>query len=102
MDRLEAVLVRDDSLSVREVGGETIVLTEAGEELHSLNEMGTFIWRAVDGDRSLGDILEALCAAATRYPWPAPGNAYVVKQYFVLSPTPHDNLRPARRREASP
>jgi hypothetical protein len=49
-----------------------------------------------------GEPAKALCAAATRYPWPAPGNAYVVKQYFVLSPTPHDNLRPARRREASP
>ncbi len=57
---LKEILVSCDSFCVREVGEETIFLTEKGDELHSLNDVGTFIWKAIDGYRSQGDILDRI------------------------------------------
>lgn len=62
MENLGAVPVQNDSLTIRQIGKETIILTEEGEELHTLDETGTFIWLAIDGKKSLGQILDMLCA----------------------------------------
>ena len=38
-----------------------IILTEEGEELHTLDETGTFVWKAIDGKKSLSRILDLIC-----------------------------------------
>jgi hypothetical protein len=59
---IDSVLVPADGYCVREVGGETILLAATGEAIHVLDEVGTFIWRQIDGRRSLDEIVEQLCA----------------------------------------
>ncbi|MBN2158530.1 MAG: PqqD family protein [Spirochaetes bacterium] len=49
-------------LCIRELGGAVIIITETGDELHSLDETGSFIWRNIDGTLSAGDIVDRLCA----------------------------------------
>ena len=62
MVSLEAIPVLDDSFCARELGEEAILVGEEGDELHCLDEVGTFIWKTIDGKRSLGDILDGVCA----------------------------------------
>jgi hypothetical protein len=62
MKNLSAVPVPADELTVKRIGKETIILTESGEELHTLDETGTFVWSVIDGKRTVGQILDNLCA----------------------------------------
>jgi hypothetical protein len=48
-------------LCIRELGDAVIIITENGDELHSLDELGSFIWRAVDGVSSVQNILDKIC-----------------------------------------
>jgi hypothetical protein len=61
MKDLSAVPVPAEGLTVKRIGKETIILTESGEELHTLDETGTFVWSAIDGKRTLRQILDILC-----------------------------------------
>ncbi len=54
------VPVPNDTFCVREVGEETIILSEDGSDLHCLDEMATFIWKNINGKNSLGIILERI------------------------------------------
>ena len=56
------VAIQGDAFCVREVGDETLFFAKTGEELHCLNELGTFIWQSIDGDRCVGEIIGRLCA----------------------------------------
>lgn len=47
-------------LTVRDIGDETIILSRKGDMLHTLNSVGAFLWRNVDGRKSLQEILAAL------------------------------------------
>ncbi len=62
MATLDTVLAPAADHCVRELGGETIFLSEAGDRIHVLDETGGFIWRALDGRRSLAEILDVVCA----------------------------------------
>ena len=61
MENLGAVPVPAEGLTIRQIGNETIILTEEGEELHTLDETGTFVWKAIDGKKSLNRILDLIC-----------------------------------------
>ena len=61
MENLGAVPVPAEGLTIRQIGNETIILTEEGEELHTLDETGTFVWKAIDGNKSLSRILDLIC-----------------------------------------
>ncbi|MBN1420689.1 MAG: PqqD family protein [Planctomycetes bacterium] len=58
----DAVPVRNDGFVVRKLGDETLVLAESGEEVHLLDEVGTFIWERIDGARTVGDIAGAVAS----------------------------------------
>ena len=58
---LQAVPMPNDNFCVREVGDETVFLTESGTEVLSLNAVGSFVWQQVDGNHSLRDILDLIC-----------------------------------------
>ncbi len=57
---LTSVPVPCDSFTIREIGEETIFLSEKGDMIHMVNEVGSFVWKALDGKHSLLDILDRL------------------------------------------
>ena len=57
----DTIPVSNDTFTVREIGEEIIFLNEKGDMLHTLNEVGSFVWKSIDGTRSVGDILELMC-----------------------------------------
>ena len=61
MRNLSAVPVTVDRLTVKKIGTETIILTESGEQLHTLDQTGTYVWSEIDGKKTLGQILDKLC-----------------------------------------
>jgi hypothetical protein len=48
------------SLVARKVGEETILVSDRGDMLHTLNATGSFIWERLDGRRSIGDIISLM------------------------------------------
>ena len=59
---------RSSDFTVRDIGDETIFISEKGDTLHTLNEVGSFIWRQIDGKISVQDITDLL---ATDYDVPS-------------------------------
>jgi methyltransferase-like protein len=45
----------------RELGNELLLVSEAGDELHTFNEQSTFIWKLMNGKYSLQDICHRIC-----------------------------------------
>ena len=62
MSDLDRVPTPAAGLFVRELDGETSIITAAGDQLHTLDEMGTFIWQRIDGRTPLAAIADAICA----------------------------------------
>jgi len=58
---LQAIPVASEDFCVREVGDETVFLTQSGSEVLSLNGVGSFVWQQVNGAHSLSDILDIIC-----------------------------------------
>jgi hypothetical protein len=60
MNAINAIAVPVASFTVRQIDEETILLNDDGDTIHILDEIGTFIWRQVDGRKSIEEILELL------------------------------------------
>lgn len=58
---LKTVPVRSDAYCQRQLGEETIFLSPAGDEIHSLDAVGTFLWQQFDGTNDLQRVLDRLC-----------------------------------------
>ena len=58
---MRTVPKKDDSFCERQLGKETIFLSPEGNHIHSLDEVGTFIWKQLDGVRPLADVIDSLC-----------------------------------------
>ena len=50
-----------EGFAVRELGEEIIFITEDGNEMHTLDETGSFIWRNINGQRSFESLLDIIC-----------------------------------------
>ncbi len=61
MITLDSIPVPVNGLCVRELGDTIIIITEKGDELHSLDETGGFIWQQINGSAPVRDILENIC-----------------------------------------
>ena len=57
----DQILVPCEDFIVRDLGDETIILSQEGDEMHTLDAVGTSIWRAIDGNTSFGRIVESIC-----------------------------------------
>jgi hypothetical protein len=57
----DSIPVPVNGLCVRELGDTIIIITESGDELHSLDEAGGFIWRLIDGKTTVMHIIEKMC-----------------------------------------
>lgn len=62
MTSLDTVLIPAPDYCVREIDGETIFLADSGDLIHVLDQVGTFVWKEIDGRRQLADILARICA----------------------------------------
>lgn len=59
---LDTILTANQDCPVREVGPGLVIMDPAGTATHSLDEVGAFLWRRLDGRHSLGQVIEALVA----------------------------------------
>jgi hypothetical protein len=55
-------IVRGNKLAARKVGGEMVILSADDSSLFLLNEVGTAIWEAADGRRSIEALADVLCS----------------------------------------
>lgn len=56
----EHYLVRSPFLAWRIIEGEAVIISPQERELHSLNEVGTEVWKLADGSRTLTQIAHEL------------------------------------------
>jgi hypothetical protein len=52
---------RDTRLPFQEIQGQAVVVVPARRELHEFDEVGTFLWAQLARERSVPDLVEALC-----------------------------------------
>jgi pyrroloquinoline quinone biosynthesis protein D len=55
-------LRRQDGVLMQEAQGQTVLLRLDDGGYYALDEVGALIWELCDGQRSLGDVVAALCA----------------------------------------
>jgi len=60
---LTSVPIPSDDYCVRDLGEESIFLSPDGSQVHAVNELGTFIWTQLDGQSSLAQVRDRICAA---------------------------------------
>jgi hypothetical protein len=60
-----SVFVANPDCPVREIGSGLVIMAPDGGMTHSLEDIGAFIWRRLDGTRCLGDIVKDLTAEYT-------------------------------------
>ena len=60
MTTLRSIPRSNPDFTVRDVGEEIIIISSGGDMLHTLDPVGAFIWRKIDGTRSVKDILASL------------------------------------------
>ena len=60
MTSLQAIPRVNSDFTVRDVGEEMIFISSKGDMLHTLDSVGAFLWRSIDGKRSVKDILALL------------------------------------------
>jgi len=58
---LKTVAKQSDAYTVRQLGEETIFLSPQGDEIHSLDPVGTYIFQLMDGQLDLARVLDCLC-----------------------------------------
>ena len=54
---------RDTRLPFQEVQGQAVVVAPARREVHELDETGTFLWAELARERTVQDLVGALCEA---------------------------------------
>ncbi len=57
---LDTILVPNTACPVREIGDGLIIMAPTGTATHTLEEIGAFVWRHLDGQRTLRQVAEAL------------------------------------------
>ena len=60
MANLNDVFAHNPACPVREIGQGLVIMAPRGENTHSLEEIGAFIWRQLDGQASLEQVLDAI------------------------------------------
>lgn len=62
MPDLKSVLAPNPACPVRAVGDGFVIMAPAGENTHSLDGLGGFIWKRLDGQRDLATVLADIVA----------------------------------------
>jgi hypothetical protein len=53
---------RDTRLPFQEIQGQAVIVVPARREMHEFDETATFLWSALVQERTVADLVEALCA----------------------------------------
>jgi hypothetical protein len=62
MVNLKSVPLPNRNCIIKDLGEDTILISEKDNLIHTLDEVGAVIWKLIDGKRNLGAILDAVCA----------------------------------------
>lgn len=57
-----SVFGRRDRVMMQEVEGQTVLLDIASGEYFALNEVGGRVWDLCDGTRTVGEVVDTICA----------------------------------------
>jgi hypothetical protein len=57
------MLKRNDAILWRELDGEAVLLDSRAGCSYNLNQVGTMIWKMLDGTHEVADIVAAICAS---------------------------------------
>ena len=57
------MLKRNDTILWRELDGEAVLLDSRAGCSYNLNQVGTVIWKMLDGTHDSGEIVAAICAS---------------------------------------
>jgi hypothetical protein len=65
METLGKCFLKENNCVTREIAGETIIVPIKGrvgdlDSIYTLNEVGTMIWQLIDGQKSIGQIVQAV------------------------------------------
>lgn len=55
---MKTILTHNEECPVRPVGSGLIIASPEGNETHSIEDIGAFIWSRIDGNKALCDILD--------------------------------------------
>ena len=66
MEILAEYFTKKDDCVAREIAGETVIVpikSQVGDlnSIYTLNELGTMIWKLIDGQTGISQIMEAVC-----------------------------------------
>jgi coenzyme PQQ synthesis protein D (PqqD) len=56
-------IARSSQIAARSLGGEMMIMSARDSTLFSLNDVGTVIWQAADGETSLEEIVQRMVCA---------------------------------------
>ena len=60
-DRLSKIFAKNKDFPWQTMNNETIIVDPKGQSSFELNEVGTFIWKNLDGKNSIHQIADLLC-----------------------------------------
>jgi len=65
METLVKCFFKENNCVTREIAGETIIVPIKGrvgdlDSIYTLNEVGTLIWQLIDGQKSVGQIVQTI------------------------------------------
>jgi hypothetical protein len=83
-------IARSKAIAARNLGGEMMIMSPHDSTLFNLNDVGTVIWEAADGQASLEEIVERKVCAEFDV---APAEALKDAQDFVRELAEHGILR---------
>lgn len=55
------IYLKNKALPWQTIGGETIIINPDSQSSFELNEIGSFIWSRLDGNKTLGEVQEEIC-----------------------------------------
>ncbi|MBN2362301.1 MAG: PqqD family protein [Deltaproteobacteria bacterium] len=53
--------IQNSANPARIIEGEAVIITPDDSQLHTLNEVGTFVWERADGAHTVAQIVDELC-----------------------------------------
>jgi hypothetical protein len=60
MEIIEKIPIINDHLTIREIGGDIVILSEKDLEIHNLEGTAAFLWKCIDGESTVGEIIRKL------------------------------------------
>lgn len=57
---MKTILTHNEECPVRTIGSGLVIVSPEGDETHSIEEIGAFIWNRIDGRKALDDILDEI------------------------------------------